>query len=87
MIDYVNYPQLNAICMSISEVKNYTLRTENRTISINGIDGSKLFLDCVVEVCFSDSLFYVYFEEHNSFLAIDYNEDADDLKDFFCGYF
>ena len=87
MINYVVYHPLNAICMSISEVKEYTLNAEKRTLAITGIDGSELFLDCVVSVCFSQSLFYVYYEKHNAFLAIDYDEDAEDLKEIFNGYF
>lgn len=83
MIDYVVYPQLNAVCMSISEVKNYTLNIENRTIAITGIDGSGLFLDCVVCVCFSETLFYVYYENNKTFLAT----DTEDLSDFFTGFF
>jgi len=85
---YEVYPVLNCICIPESELKNYVLNVKKNTITINGNDGSSLFLDCVQSVVLAEDLFYVYYEDNKPFMYVEDDESNEEsLDDFYNGYF
>lgn len=86
-MEYVVYESLNCVCIPVSEIRRYNLVTDNRTITVVGIKGDGLFLDCITEICLTDGMLYIYFEDNKPFMYVPSEDDAEDLNDWWNGNF